>query len=135
MQALRRENVVGRRIVDVIVSVPDKPVTMSDMSYSPGYLRLDSGVLFFLGQPTEPALHASDEAALTSVTRDTKYEREFRSLLGQEIEDVVLMIDDGSLCVITKEAVITEVPAQFWVRPCIYKRADFTYKTEPYWKE
>ena len=135
MGALQRDDVIGRRIVDVIVSVPDKPVTMSSMSYSPSYLRLDSGVLFYLGQPTEPALHASDEVALTSVTRDAKYEREFRSLLKQQIEDVVLMIDDGSLCVVTKDAVITEVPAQFWVRPCIYKRADFTYKTEPYWKQ
>ena len=135
MRALQRDDVIGRRIVDVIVSVPDKPVTMSTMSYSPGYLRLDSGILFYLGQPTAPELHASDEAALTSVMRDAKYEWEFCSLLKQEIEDVVLMIDDGSLCVVTKDAVITEVPAQFWVRPCIYKRADFTYKTEPYWKQ
>jgi len=135
MDALQRDDVIGRRIVDVIVSVPDKPATMSTMSYSPSYLRLDSGVLFYLGQPTEPALYARDEAALANVTRDAKYEREFRSLLGQEIQDVVLMIDDGCLCVVTKDAVITEVPAQFWVRPCIYKRADFAYKTEPYWKQ
>ena len=78
MDALQRDDVIGRRIVDVIVSVPDKPVTMSTMSYSPGYLRLDSGVLFYLGQPTEPALYARDEAALANVTRDAKYEREFR---------------------------------------------------------
>src|SRR5690349_2108963 len=99
MGALQRDDVIGRRIVDVIVSVPDKPVTMSTMSYSPGYLRLDSGVLFYLGQPTEPVLYASDDAALRSVIRDAKYEREFRSLLRQEIQDVVLMIDDGCLCV------------------------------------
>ena len=132
--ALQRDDVIGRRIVDVIVCVPDKPITMSAMSYSAGYLRLDNGILFYLGQPTEPELRASDEAALASVTRDAKYEREFRTVLKQEIEDVVLMIDDGSLCVVTKDAVITEVPAQFWVRPCIYKRAEFTYKTERYWK-
>ena len=72
MRALQRDDVIGRRIVDVIVSVPDKPVTMSTMSYSPGYLRLDSGILFYLGQPTAPELHASDEAALTSVMRDAK---------------------------------------------------------------
>src|SRR5258707_13513430 len=113
MRALQRDDVIGRRIIDVIISVPDKPVTMSTMSYSAGYLRLDSGVLFYLGQPTEPELHTSDEAALTSVTRDAKYERDFCSLLKQEIEDVVLMVDDGCLCVVRKDSVITEVPAQF----------------------
>jgi len=134
MRTLRREDIVGRRITDVIVSVPDQPVTMSTMSYSPGYLRLDNGVLFYLGQPTEPLLHTSDESALSGLKRDTQYEQEFRALLGQQIEDVVLMVDDGCLCVVTKDLVITEVPAQFWVRPCTYKRADFSFKTEPYWQ-
>ena len=69
------------------------------------------------------------------MTRDAKYERDFCSLLKQEIEDVVLMVDDGCLCVVRKDSVITEVPAQFWVRPCIYKRAAFAYKTEAYWKQ
>jgi hypothetical protein len=131
MRVLRREDVVGRRITEIIISVPDKPVTMSDMSHSPGYLKLDSGIVFHLGvQP----LQAVDEATLAGVRRDAKYEREFRSLLRQEIEDVVLMVDDGSLCVVTRDSIITEVPAQFWVRPCTYKRAEFTYETEPYWK-
>jgi hypothetical protein len=130
MHTLRREDVVGRRIIDIVVSVPDKPVSMSDMSYSASYLRLDSGLAFNLGlQP----LHAADEAALTGVIRDAKHEREFGALLQQTIEDVVLMVDDGSLCVATRNSIITEVPAQFWVRPWIYKRAEFTYKTEPYW--
>src|SRR5262245_38716664 len=90
MRALRREDLVGRRITEIIISVPDKPVTMSDMSYSPGYLKLDSGTVFHLGvQP----LQAVDEATLAGVRRDTKYEREFRSLLRQAIEDIVLMVD------------------------------------------
>jgi hypothetical protein len=130
MRVLLKEDVVGRRIADIIISVPDKPVTMSDMSYSPGYLKLDSGVVFDLGvQP----LCVADDLAVTRVTRDTKYEREFCTLLRQEIEDVVLMIDDGCLCVVTRDAAITVVPAQFWVRPCIYKRTEFRYKTEPFW--
>ena len=125
---------IGRRTVDVIVSVPDKRVTMSTMSYSPCYLRLASGVLFYLGHPIEPALYASDESTLRGLTRDPKSERNFHALLGQQIEDVLLIIDDGCLCVVTKDLVITEVPAQFWVGPCTYKRTDFTFKTEPYWK-
>ena len=135
MHALSRGDIVGRRITDFIVSVPDKPTTMSGQSYSAGYLRLDNGVLFYLGQPTEPPLHACEEAVLAKVTRDAKYEAEFRSILGQEVQDVVLTIDDGCLCVVTKDAVITEVPAQFWVRPCIYSKTDFNFQTEPYWKK
>jgi hypothetical protein len=130
MHVLLREEVIGRRIVDIIISVPDKPVTMSDMSYSPGYLKLDSGFVFDLSvQP----LCVADDSVVTRVTRDARYECEFSALLLQDIENVVSMVDDGCLCVVTSAAVITVVPAQFWVRPCIYKRAEFTYKTEPYW--
>jgi hypothetical protein len=79
MRALQRHDVIGRRIADIIVSVPDKPPTMSDMSYSASYLRWDSGIAFHLGlQP----LQAADEATVTGVARDTKCEREFRSLIG-----------------------------------------------------
>ena len=49
MNALRRKDFVGRHITDIIISMPDKTVSMSDMSYSAGYLRLDSGILFDLG--------------------------------------------------------------------------------------
>src|SRR5689334_4188277 len=122
MRTICREEVIGRRIADIIISVPDKPVTMSDISYSPGYLKLDSGLAFDLGvQP----LQAADDSTVTGVTRDTKYERGFRSLLRQEIEDVVLISDDGCLCVVTEDTVLTVIPAQFWVRPFTYKRADF----------
>jgi hypothetical protein len=44
MTTLSRTDVVGRRIVDVIISAPDKPLGMSDMSESRGFLRLDSGI-------------------------------------------------------------------------------------------
>ena len=133
MRELRRENVIGRRIVEVVIALPDRPVTMSTMSYSASYLRLDSGSLFDLGQPAAPPLHAVDERAVSGLARDPKSEREFRPAILQEIVDVVLMIDDGSLCVLTDEFVITVVPAQFWVRPCLYKRDSFTYTTEPFW--
>ena len=67
------------------------------------------------------------------MARDSKSESEFRSVIEQAIVDMVLMTDDGSLCVLTDEFVITVVPAQFWVRPCIYKRDSFIYTTEPFW--
>src|SRR5688572_7949419 len=105
MRALQREEVVGRRIVDVLVSVPDRPVTMSTMSFSSSFLRLDSGSWFDLGQPTVPPLYAVDETVLRGVVRDPKCEKEFRPLLQQVIVDVVLTIDDGSLCVLTDEFV------------------------------
>ena len=134
MRPLERDDIIGRRIVEIIISLPDKPVTMSTMSYSAGYLRLENGVLFYLGQPTQPPLHASDESALRDLARDASYERGFRSLIRQEIVDVILTIDDGCLCVVTDAFVVTEVPAQFWVRPCIYKRDSFTLPTEPFWR-
>ena len=131
MRTLSREEVIGRRIADIIISAPDIPVSMSDMSYSHGYLKLDNGLAFDLdAQPVRVA----DDSVVAGVLRDTKYEQEFRMLLRQMIEDVVLTIDCGCLCVVTGEAVITVVPAQFWVRPCLRQRVEFTHKTEPYWK-
>jgi hypothetical protein len=133
MRALQREEVVGRRIVEVVVSVPDRPVTMSTMSYSASYLRLDSGSWFDLGQPTVPPLYAVYETVLRGVVRDPKGEKEFRPLLQQVIVDVVLTIDDGSLCVLTDEFVIAVGAGQFWVGPYLAKRASFTDATEPFW--
>jgi hypothetical protein len=88
MRDLQQNDVIGRRITDFIVSVPDKPVTASTMPHSPSYLRLDTGLLFRLGQPDNSALSASDESVLSGLKRDAVLEQEFRPLLGQQITDV-----------------------------------------------
>ena len=43
IRQLEKADVIGKRIVSVIVSMPDKPVTMSNHSYSEGFLQLDTG--------------------------------------------------------------------------------------------
>jgi hypothetical protein len=134
MRELERDDIIGKRIAEVIISLPDKPITMSTMSYSAGYLRLDSEVVIYLGQPATPPMRACDEIGLRALARDTTYEKEFRPLIRQKIVDVVLTRDDGCLCILTDEYLITEVPAQFWVRPCLYKRDSFTLPTEPFWQ-
>jgi hypothetical protein len=131
MRELSRQDVVGRRIADIIISVPDEPISMSGMSYSAGYLRLDNGVTFGLG--VRPPLIV-DDCVTAAVHRSAMHESEFRSLLHQEVEDVVSGVEDGSLYVLTKHMAIVMVPSQFWVRPCLYERTEIIDETEPFWK-
>jgi hypothetical protein len=86
-----------------------------------------------LSTATPPLL--AHDVGLESVVRDSKYEAEFRRAIGQKVTDVVLTTDVGCLCVMTDgDLLIADVPAQFWQRPCIYKRAEFSQATEPLWK-
>jgi hypothetical protein len=133
MRELSPSDVFGARIADIIISVPDKPVSMSDQSFSVGYIRLNNGHVIALSTATPPLL--AHDVGLESVVRDSKYEAEFRRAIGQKVTDVVLTTDVGCLCVVTDgDLLITDVPAQFWQRPCIYKRTEFSQATEPFWK-
>jgi hypothetical protein len=111
MHQLEKCEVVGRRIVDIIVSIPDKPVTMSDQSHSEGFLRLDSGRLINLGAYAPP-LVACDESEIRNLTRDKKTEAEFHPAIDQTIVEIILPgeAEDGDIqittlngCVISNE--------------------------------
>jgi hypothetical protein len=133
MRELSPNDVLGARIADIIISIPDKPISMSDQSFSAGYIRLDNGHVIDLSTAAPPLL--AHDVGLESVVRDSKYEAEFRRAIGQKIADVVLTTDVGCLCVVTDGGLlITDVPAQFWQRPCLCKRSEFSQATEPLWK-
>jgi hypothetical protein len=133
MRELSPSDVFGARIAEIIISVPDKPISMSDQSFSAGYIRLDNGHVIDLSTAAPPLL--AHDVGLESVVRDSKYEAEFRRAIGQKIADVVLTTDVGCLCVVTDGGLlITDVPAQFWQRPCLCKRSEFSQATEPLWK-
>jgi hypothetical protein len=121
MRQLEKTDVIGKRIADVIVSMPDKPVTMSDQSYSPGYLQLDTGDVINLGAYAPP-LVSCDEGDFCNLVRDTEYEKEFCPAIGQTIIDLAFPDDteDGSLHVATANGfVITFAASCFWIRPFI----------------
>jgi hypothetical protein len=133
MRELSRNDVVGTRIADIIISLPDRPVSMSDQSFSASYVRLDNGHVIDLSTPAPPLF--ADDRGVSAITRDSKYESEFRQAIGQKISDVLLTTDVGYLCIVTEgDLLITDVPALFWQRPCIYKRAEFSQSTEALWK-
>lgn len=133
MRELSSSDVVGARIAEIIISVPDNPVSMSDQSFSASYIRLDNGHVIDLSTVVPPLL--AHDVGLESVVRDSMYEAEFRRAIGQKVSEVVVTTDVGCLCFVTDGGLlITDVPAQFWQRPCIFKRAEFSQATEPLWK-
>src|SRR5688572_30290919 len=113
MNSFERQDIVGRRIVEVVVSIPDKPVSMSDMSESKGYLRLDSGVVIEI---VGDVLSHIEPATLSGLARDRVTEKEFKDALGGKIVDVV---HDGLILHVLLESGISISPGlgQFWVRP------------------
>jgi hypothetical protein len=107
---------------------------MSTVSHSTGYLRLDTDVLVAIGHPPTLPIRACDEAAISDLVRDSKYEKQFRPVIQQQITDVVVTRDDDCLCFATDNFLITEVLAQFWIRPCLYKRDKLAPATVPFWR-
>ncbi len=133
MRELSPGDVVGKRITEIIISVPNRPVSMGDQSLSASYIRLDNGVVLDLNGPVPPL--RAYEGELATVKRDTPYEAEFQAAIGQTVSEVLLTTDVGCLCVVTDGGLlITEVPALFWERPCIYRRSECSINTEPLWK-
>ncbi|MDB6024232.1 MAG: hypothetical protein JWM68_455 [Verrucomicrobiales bacterium] len=121
MRQLEKSEVIGRRVVDIIVSTPDKPVTMLDQSYSAGFLRLDSGDLINLGAYAPPLI-ACDEKDVRDLMRDKKYEKEFRPAIDQKIVELILPgeTEDDDIRITTANGfVITFAASCFWIRPCI----------------
>ncbi len=121
MRNLEKTDVIGRCIADVMVSVPDKPVTMSDQSHSPGFLRLDTGDIINLGSYAPP-LVSVEESEIQKLVRDRKYEKDFRPLIGQTITEVLFPDDttDGSIRITTANGFVLSFAAScFWIRPVI----------------
>jgi hypothetical protein len=119
-------DVIGKRVADVILSIPDKPVTMSDQSDSPGFLRLDTGDIIDLGAYAPP-LVTVEEGEIQRVVRDLKYEEDFRPVIGQAITDLLYPdeTEEGSIHVRTANGfIITFAASCFWIRPCIEQSKD-----------
>jgi hypothetical protein len=122
MRNLEKADVIGKRIADVIVSVPDKPVTMSDQSHSPGFLLLDTGDIINLGSYAPPLVSA-EQREVQRLVRDRKYEKNFRSAIGQTINELLFPdeTEDGdSIRVTTANGFVISFAAScFWIRPVI----------------
>ena len=121
MRSLNKTDVIGKRIAEVIISMPDIPVTMSTHSYSAGFLRLNTGEIIDL-RICEPPLLACEERDVCEIVRDRKYEKEFRPAIGETIIAVTLPDEkeDGDLEIITANGfVITYAASPFWNRPVI----------------
>lgn len=121
MRHLEKTDLIGRRIADMIVSVPDRPVSMSDQSHSPGFLRLDTGDIINLGSYAPP-LVSVEESEIQKLVRDRKYEADFRPVIGQAITDLLFPDDteDGSIHVTTANGFVISFAAScFWIRPVI----------------
>ena len=51
---ISQEDIIGKKITDVIILQPDIPVTMSTYSCSDGYLEIEGGYILDLGISVEP---------------------------------------------------------------------------------
>ena len=128
------QDILGQRISEVVISKPDRPVSMTDMSTSVGYLRLENGIIIDIGA-TNPPLPKVTDIPFPDAGRDKEYEKEFQALVGQRIADVRVTTELGLVCIFTENSlVVTEVPAQFWVRPCLYSKGTLDVETERLWE-
>jgi hypothetical protein len=128
MQLLTRHDVVGRRLAEVIISQPDKPVSDEDQSYSSGYVRLDSGVLIELDSSEAP--RALDLVRLRHLARDSEHERSFQPAIGQKVVDLLRSDEHAGICVLLESgSVIAFVPGRCWIAPSLLKRDEFPLST------
>lgn len=127
MRELRREDVIGVRIAEVLVTMPDIPVSMDDHSYSAGYIRLENGIVIDFDS-SRTSLQGYD-GSLDALVRDSNYEAKFREaawlfkslmfFLRQTLTSLVLLLLRGYLS--------PRSPALFWNRLCICKRSEFSW--------
>ena len=120
MQLLAKQDVVGRRLAEVIISEPDKPVTHEDQSYSSGYVRLDNEVLIEIDSNEVPRV--IDSSSLSHLQRDSEHEQTFRPAIGQKVVDLLRSRDFAGICVLLESgSAIAYVPGQFWIAPFLQK--------------
>ena len=123
MRHIEKADIIGKHIVDIYVSCPDKS---PDQSYSAGFLRLENDVFIALGAYAPP-LVAYDDSCVRDMVRDTKYEKEFKPAIGHKIAAVAYPDEtvQGDLTITTDNGfAIALVASCFWVRPCIWSLAD-----------
>ena len=147
MHQLEKSDVIGRRIVEIIVSKPNIPVSMSGQSYSEGFLRLDTGHLIDLGDSELPLI-ACDESEVRNLKRDRKTEREFRRAINRTIVEMTMPTDEDDECVMrittSNGFVIRFSLGLFWIRPIIRRidkpantaagQGDALAPRRPWWK-
>ena len=104
-------HIIGRTIKEVIISVPDRPVSMSDQSESVGYIRLDNGACITIDYADFAAVL---DLPIAEKERDRKIESEFSKALGSEI----IAVKDHEIF-ITGDMKISVVLGQFWIRPTL----------------
>ena len=124
LRSIEKADVIGKKIAEIIVSLPDKPVTMSDQSFSRGFLRLNTGEIIDLGSYAPPLI-VIPEIEVQKVIRDAKYEAEFQPAIGPVITELLFPdeTEDGSIHVGTANGfLITFGASCFWIRPCIERR-------------
>jgi hypothetical protein len=127
MKLLSKNDVVGRCIVEVAVTLPDKPVSMSDQSYSRGFVKLDSGDVIAIDAP-DPLV--SSDAQLSAMLRDTEHERTFQPVIGRTVKDLLLSDEFCGICIVVDSGeVIASVPGLLWIAPFLHKRGDFPFPT------
>jgi len=129
MKALEMNEVVGRRIVDVVISKPDKPVSMAGSSESKCYLQLDSGLVLQLdGRVLKPF----ENAELPSITRDRETEAEFVEIVGEKIVDVV---HDGMVVYVVVKGGLSMSTGlgQFWTRPYLDRSPSYYEEPKSIW--
>ena len=129
MKALEMNDVVGRRIVDVMISKPDKPVGMSGTSESKCYFQLDSGLVLQLdGRQLKPV----DNAKLLAIARDRETEAEFIEIVGEKIVDVVC---DGMVIYVVVKGRLSMSTGlgQFWTRPYLDRSPSYYEEPKSIW--
>src|SRR3954447_11363618 len=109
MKSLVRSEVVGKRVVEIAIARPDKPVTMSDQSYSNGFLRLENGI--WIDLDSQDGACAADPARLAALQRDLGHENTFQSIIDQKIADLVVSDDYPGICALFEDgSVVAIVP-------------------------
>ena len=124
---INRNDILGKKITEVIILQPDKPVTMSTYSYSEGYLEIEGGFILDLGSSVEP-LKILNICEVKDKVRDTRYESEFKKVIGERIVDIQLPDLEGddlyyvTIIVSTEKHRLFYSISQFWNRPVIEEK-------------
>jgi hypothetical protein len=104
-------DITGRTIHKVIVSSPDRPVSMSDQSVSDCYLTLDDGITV---RVDVDEYIITPETIIQKIKRDTGIEAEFAKAIGARITGIAeegIHLQGGMI--------ISIALGQFWIRPTL----------------
>jgi len=124
---ISQKDIIGKKITDVIILQPDIPVTMSTYSCTDSYLEIDGRFTLDLGTSVEP-LKFLNSCEVKDKARDTRYESEFKKVIGERMVDIQFPdLDGDDLCYVTiivsteKHRLYYSI-SQFWNRPVIEEK-------------